>query len=89
VKLLARVGHIDDFLIGPSGEVVFTTHGETLMRWSQDGAITTLMQSGCDGCTAVAMVKGADGGRALIVLTTGGFSEGRKEPARVLRLPYR
>lgn len=89
VKLLTRVGRIDDFLIGPSGEVVFTTHGEKLMRWSQDGAITTLMESGCDGCTAVALVKAAGGDSALIVLTTGGFSEGRKEPARVLHLPYR
>lgn len=89
VKLLTRVGRIDDFLIGPSGEIVFTTHADALMRWSQDGTFTTLMQSGCDGCTAVALVKGSDGGDALVVLTTGGFSEGRKEPARVLRLPYR
>jgi hypothetical protein len=88
VKLLTRVGRIDDFLIGPAGEIVYTTHGETLMRWSRDGTTTTLLQSGCDGCTAVALVNSADGGKALIVLTTGGFSEGRKNPARVLRLPY-
>ena len=45
-------------------------------------------QSGCDECTAVALAKGR-GAPTLIVLTTGGFSEGRKAPARVLRLPYR
>jgi hypothetical protein len=85
---LAKVGPIDDFIVGPRGEVVFTTHGATLLRRAADGSVTTLMASGCDGCTAVALAKGR-GAPALIVLTTGGFSEGRKAPARVLRLPYR
>ena len=89
LKLLARVERIDDFVIGASGEIVYATHGDTLMRRSKDGATSVLMQSGCDGCTAVTMGNGAGGAKALIVLTTGGFSAGRKEPARVLRLPYR
>jgi hypothetical protein len=86
---LAQVGPIDDFAIGPAGEIIFTTHGATLKRRSADGTVSDLMTAGCDGCTAVTIVTGAGGSRDLIVLTTGGLAEGGKQPARVLRLPYR
>ena len=88
VALLAQVGPIDDFLIGPGAEIIFATHGPALKRRAPDGTITTILATGCDGCTAVALWKGRDGSPALIVLTTGGLREGGKEPARVLRLPY-
>lgn len=89
VTLLAKTGPIDDFVIDATGAIVFTTHGPSLMRRAADGAISTLIQTSCDGCTAVALLKGRRGSSSLIVLTTGGLSEGRKEPARVLSLPYR
>jgi hypothetical protein len=85
---LAKVGRIDDFVIGPGGEIIFATHGATVQRRAADGTVTTILPSGGDGCTAVALVKRPDGADALLVLTTGGFSEGRKEPARVLRIDY-
>jgi sugar lactone lactonase YvrE len=83
IEPIATVGPIDDFLIDTDGSIIFTTHGDALRRLAMDGSLTTLIASGCDGCTAVARL-----GDALLVLTTGGFAEGRKEPARVLRLPY-
>jgi sugar lactone lactonase YvrE len=89
VTELAKVGAIDDFVVGPQGEIIFATHGAKLQRRAADGTTTTLLESGCDGCTAVAFVKDGSGADALLILTTGGFSEGRKDPARVLRLPYR
>lgn len=85
---MAKVGPIDDFVIGPRGEIIFATHGATVERRTSDGMITTVLSSGGDGCTAVALVKHPSGGDALLVLTTGGFAEGRKEPARVLRVRY-
>ena len=85
---LAKVGPIDDFVVGPTGEIIFATHGATVRRRAVDGTITTVLPSGGDGCTAVAVVKRSDGADALLVLTTGGFAEGRKDPARLLRLPY-
>ena len=88
VTVLAQVGPIDDFVFGPSGEIIFTTHGATLMRRSPNGEMTTLLASGCYGCTAVAQTKSRQGADSLIVLTTGGLAEGGKDPARVLRLPY-
>jgi hypothetical protein len=89
VTEVAKVGAIDDFVVGPQGEIIFATHGAKLQRRAADGTTTTLLESGCDGCTAVAFVKDGSGADALLILTTGGFSEGRKDPARVLRLPYR
>src|SRR5215813_1599414 len=85
---LAKVDPIDDFVVGPTGEIIFATHGATVRRRAVDGTITTVLPSGGDGCTAVALVKRSDGADALLVLTTGGFSEGRREPARVLRINY-
>ncbi len=87
LSVLAQVGPIDDFAIAPNGEIIFTTHGPTLKRRAIDGAVSTLLENGCDGCTAVA-ITGSGAERSLIVLTTGGLSEGGKMPARVLRLPY-
>lgn len=89
LTVLAEVGPVDDFAVDKSGAILFTTHGQALKRRAVDGTITTLMETGCDGCTAVALVKGQGRSDALVVLTTGGLSEGRKEPARVLQLPYR
>lgn len=85
---LAKVGPIDDFVIGPSGEIIFATHGATVKRRASDGTVTTILPSGGDGCTAVALVKRSDATDALLVLTTGRFSEGGREPARVLRIDY-
>lgn len=86
-QLVAKVGPIDDFALVEGGDVIFATHSDTLRRLRPDGSISDLISKGCDGCTAVA-VTGASK-RQLLVLTTGGLAEGRKEPARVLRLPLR
>lgn len=89
VAVVKQVGPIDDFLVEKSGRVVFTTHGAKLLRLSKTGQVTSILETGCDGCTAVALTKGRDGKDALVVLTTGGLAEGRKEAARVLLVPYR
>jgi hypothetical protein len=87
--LLAQVSHLDDFAIGPAGELIFTTHGARLKRRSADGAVSVLMTPGCDGCTAVAIAAGAGVSSDHIALTTAGLAEASKQPARVLRLSCR
>lgn len=87
VETVATVGPIDDFAIGPAGEIIFATHGDALRRRAADGTVTTLLETGCDGCTAVAIL-GRGAGRTLAVLTTGGMLEGGKKPAKVLSVAY-
>ena len=87
-QLLARIGPVDDFAVGPGGELILATHGPQLLRRAPDGTISRLLETGCDGCTAVALVTAKDGAHALIVLTTGSLFDGGRNPARVLRLPY-
>jgi hypothetical protein len=86
LETVAEPGGIDDFWIEPDGTVVLATHGDALLRIAPDGARTELLSEGCDACTAVAPRDGP-AGREWIVLTTGGFLEGRGAPARILALP--
>jgi sugar lactone lactonase YvrE len=86
---IADVGAIDDFLIEDTGAIVYTTHGEKLMRLAPSGARTEIMDRGCGGCTSVALAKPSDARSDLIVLTTGGLLEGGKKPARILVVPSR
>jgi sugar lactone lactonase YvrE len=89
LQKVADTGAIDDFLVEESGAIVYTTHGDKLMRLAPSGARSELMGSGCGGCTSVARARPGDAGSELLVLTTGGLLEGGKEPARILRVPSR
>ncbi len=80
--VLAETGSIDDFAVLSGGEVVFTTHGDSLKLLAPDGSLSTILPRGCDGCTAVAAKEDA-----LIVLTTGDLFHGGGKPARVISLP--
>lgn len=87
LRALAKVDGIDDFAVARNGDIIFATHSDALRRLTRDGKVSDIISTGCDGCTAVAVVEG--GSQYILVLTTGGFAEGRKDPARVLRVPYR
>jgi hypothetical protein len=86
-SILAKTGAIDDFLVGASGDVVFTTHSAELKRLRSSGKVDTILSTGCDGCTSLARFRDNRGRRGIAVLTTGNLLEGGKQPARVLFLP--
>lgn len=86
-ELAHSVGGIDDFVVSGSGEIYFASHGATAGKIAVSGAVSTVLAEGCDGCTAVALRVDAAGGQRLVILTTGGFLEGLKRPAKVLEIP--
>jgi hypothetical protein len=83
--LFVQQGPVDDFAFAPDGSIYAATHGDKLLRFAPDGAVTTVLESGCDACTSVA-VSGEGDDLTLTVLTTGKLLEGGDAPARVLRL---
>jgi sugar lactone lactonase YvrE len=74
----------DDFVVLPDGGFVVATHGRSVARVSADGRVSTLTEdTRVRGNTAVALT-GAGESRRLVVLGTGGLSEGGRDPGVVL-----
>lgn len=78
----------DDFAVLPDGGYVTSTHADRVVRIFPDGAIETLTADPrIKGNTAVAF-RGKGEDRTLIILGTGGLSEGLSEPGVVMELPF-
>lgn len=82
--VIAELPGADDFVVLPEGGYAVATHADRVVKIGADG-VTTLVTDDprVRGSTAVALV-GEGGARRLVVLGTGGFSEGLTEPAVVL-----
>lgn len=77
----------DDFVVLPEGGFVVATHGHRVVRVSTDGQVTTVTDDPrVRGNTAVALL-GSGATRRLVVLGTGGLSEGGRDPGVVLSVP--
>lgn len=77
----------DDFVVLPEGGYVVATHGDRVVRVAADGTVATVTDDPrVRGNTAVALL-GDGAARQLVVLGTGGLSEGGHEPGVVLSLP--
>lgn len=77
----------DDFAPLPEGGFVVATHSDRVVRVGADGAISTITDDPrIRGNTAVAL-QGSGPDRRVVILGTGGFSEGLKGDAVVLAAP--
>jgi sugar lactone lactonase YvrE len=85
---VANLPGADDFVVLPEGGFAVATHGDRIIRVALDGAVTPITDDPrVRGATAVALAgEGAD--RRLVILGTGGFSEGLGQPAVVLAVPF-
>jgi hypothetical protein len=78
----------DDFEALPDGGFVVATHGHSVVRVGASQQVTTVTEDPrVRGNTAVA-VLGAGATRRVVVLGTGGLSEGGREPGVVLSVPW-
>jgi sugar lactone lactonase YvrE len=87
MSVFARFPGADDFVLLPEGGIVMTTHGDRIIRQAADGTQSVVTTDPrVLGNTSVGLV-GTGPGRKLLVLGTGGFSEGGKGDAVVLAVP--
>ncbi len=87
--VIADLPGTDDFLVLPEGGYIASTHSDRVVKIAGDGTIETLTDDArLKGNTSVAL-RGEGDERTLIILGTGGLSEGLSEPGVVLaiRLP--
>lgn len=84
LRLIAEPGRIDDFAPDGEGGFIIATHSDEILHASMEGDIRVILRDGGDGATAVAFAAGSK--RDFYALTTGGLLEGKKEPARLLRI---
>ncbi len=84
----ANLPGADDFAVLPEGGFVVATHGDRVVAVGADGIAKPITDDPrVRGSTAVALT-GYGAERRLIVLGTGGFSEGLGQPAKVLAIPF-
>lgn len=76
----------DDFAVLPDGGLIVATHGKEVLRVSPAGAVSTLTSDPrVLGNTAVA-ITGSGASRKVVILGTGGFSEGGKADAAIVAI---
>lgn len=86
--LIRDLPGVDDFAVTAEGGLVLATHGRDILHIAADGRSSVLTEDPqVLGNTAVA-IAGAGPGRSVVVLGTGGFSEGGSADAAVVLVPF-
>ena len=84
--VIADLPGADDFIVLQEGGYVASTHADRVVKISKDGTLETLTDDArIKGNTSVAL-RGEGEERTLIILGTGGLSEGLSQPGVVLAL---
>lgn len=80
LELFSKTGAVDDFVIDEDGTIYATTHGEKLLKISQNGSVTELVSSGCGGCTSVTISSDRT---SLIFINDGDFFSGTPKESSI------
>ena len=72
----------DDLAVARDGTIYLATHGTSVVRIDPKGRSTAVLTENVDGCTSAAL---SPDGRTLYVLGTGGFFEGKKGEATLVK----
>ena len=79
---------VDDFVVDADKTIYATTHGDTILKITPNGKVTTITsdKQNLTGCTAAQVGKSPDGNKSLYVTTDGGLIFGNDSGAKLVRI---